>query len=117
MSAGELVSFSWKRERNPGFHRKFFALVTYVKDNSEVFDTKAKATTAVKIAAGHVEWEMSPVTGELVPIPKSISFDAMDQNEFDQFYSDAIDGIVKHVLPHMNRVDLQTALEEVNRFA
>lgn len=117
MEAGELLSFSWKKPRNPQHHKKFMALVTYVKDNSDTFDTKKKALTAVKIAAGHVEWEMSPVTGELVPIPKSISFDSMDQNEFDNFYSDAIDGVVKHILPHLNRVDLQTALDQVNRFA
>lgn len=113
---GQGVSAEVKRERNLAHHRKFFALVSTVAAYSEVFDTTEKALVAIKLAAGHCEFLPDPRTGELVAVPKSISFDAMDEDAFSQFESRAIDGILTHILPAMDRQSLELAQEAVLGF-
>ena len=58
---------------------------------------------AVKLIVGHAEPFIDPVTGELTQLPKSIAYESMGQDEFEQFYNQAIDGIVEHVLTHIDR--------------
>lgn len=116
MGPGEFFTLSWKFARNLAHHRKFMALVTYVAQNSDVYDNKDKALVAIKIAAGHCDFVADPKGGGLVAVPKSISFDRMDQDAFDEFYEAAIRGVINHVLPHMNRVSMETALANVSEF-
>lgn len=116
LEPGEFFTLSWRRERNPAHHRKLMALVTYVAENSDVYDNKAKALDAVKLAAGHCDWIQDPKGGGLVPIPKSISFDNLDQDAFEEFYANAIQGVITHILPHMTRVDMNEALQHVSEF-
>lgn len=113
---GQGVKCKATRKRNLQHHRKFMALVEIVRQNSEVYDTKPKALTAVKLAVGHVEWVANPHTGALVPVPKSIAFDAMDQDAFNLFYDDAVNAVLKHLLPTMNRVSLDSAINMVIGF-
>jgi hypothetical protein len=58
----------------------------------------------------------NPVNGELMALPKSISFAAMDQVEFEAFYDNAVNGVLKYLLPTMNRVSLDEALDRVVQF-
>jgi hypothetical protein len=102
------------RERSVAHHRKFFALVKWVSANHPVYDTTAKALDAVKLAAGHVTWVAHPVTGELTPIPKSICFDQMSQDEFETFYEDAIKSVLEHLAPDVD--DREAFVAEVARF-
>jgi len=115
MEPGEIIRFEWKQPRNLGMHRKFFALVNYVAQNSDVYDTTDKALTAIKIAAGHcdfVPWN----NGDLIAVPKSISFAEMDQAGFEDFYANAINGVLNHILKHMNRTSLDEALNTIAEF-
>ena len=79
------------------------ALLNLVTENSETYNTIPKALIAVKLAAGYFDPAIDPRTGEIVPIPKSISYDAMGQEDFDVFYSAAIDGVLQVILPTMSR--------------
>jgi hypothetical protein len=114
--AGEFFTMSYDYERDSLHHRKFMALVTYVAQNSDVYDNKDKALIAIKIAAGHCDFVHDPRTGQLVAIPKSISFKKMKQGAFEEFYEGAIQAVITHILPHMNRVALDDALDVVSRF-
>lgn len=107
---------SYKQPRNIAHHRKFFSLVQAVVENSEVYDTRDKALDAIKLAAGHVDWIPRPDTGELVPRPKSISFESMDQGVFDEFYENAIRGVLRFIVPKMTRMDLEQAIEMVANY-
>ena len=69
-----------------------------------------------KLAAGHVDWIPRPDTGELVPRPKSISFESMDQGVFDEFYENAIRGVLRFIVPKMTRMDLEQAIEMVANY-
>jgi hypothetical protein len=116
LEPGELMVVSYVEPRNLLHHRKFFALVGYVAENSDTYDNKDKALLAIKIAAGHCDFIPDPVNGGLTAVPRSISFAKMEQGDFDKFYNNALEGICQHVLKHMNKVDLQEALENVARF-
>lgn len=113
---GQPVKAEVKRARNLPHHRKFFGgLVTFVAERHPVFNTREKALDAIKLAVGHVHWMPHPATGELIPIPKSISFDAMEQGEFDEFYTAAVDATLAHLIPDADRDEVDTWVEHVSR--
>jgi hypothetical protein len=116
LKPGAMLKLSYSQPRNLGHHRKFFALVQAVAENSEIYDTTDKALVAVKLAAGHVDFVPHPETGELTAVPKSIAFQNMDQAAFDEFYERAVAGVIAHICPHMTRMDLDEAVEMVGRF-
>lgn len=116
LKPGQMLKLSYSQPRNLGHHKKFFALVQAVAENSEIYDTPDKALIAVKLAAGHADFVPHPQTGELVAVPKSISFAALSQGEFEEFYERAVAGVIAHICPHMTRMDLDEAVEMVGQF-
>ncbi len=113
MKPGTWVRMEWARPRNGQHHRKLFALLQLVAENSETYDTPEKALVAVKLVTGHAEPFIDPATGELMQLPKSIAYDAMDQDEFDRFYELAIDGVLRHILPGMDEATAERLLEMI----
>jgi len=103
MKPGAWLRMEWSSPRNGPHHRKFMALLHLVTENSETYNTIPKALIAVKLAAGYFDPATDPRTGEIVPIPHSISYDAMPQEDFDVFYSAALDGVLQVILPTMSR--------------
>jgi len=116
MEAGECFQLEFSVPRHIAHHKKFWALVSLVAEMSDIYDNRDKAVAAVKIAAGHCDFVPHPNGEELVALPKSISFAAMDQVEFEAFYGNAVNGVLKHLLPAMDRVSLERALELVVQF-
>lgn len=112
--AGDTFVVRVLRERSVQHHRKFFALVNWVAHNHPTYNTTAKALDAVKFATGHVHWEPHPVTGALIPIPKSISFESMEQEQFAVFYEDAIKAVLEHLAPEVE--DHDEFIRQVSEF-
>ena len=75
--------------RNPGHHRKFFSLLKKIVD-AGLFDSVDDALLAIKIACGEVETWISPNTGQVYYIPRSISFERMDQARFKRLWDRAV---------------------------
>ena len=113
MKPGAWLRMEWSTPRNGPHHRKMFALLTLVAENSEVYNTTEKALNAVKLAAAYFDPFIDPRTGEIIPLLKSISYDAMPQEEFDAFYSAAIDGVLQVILPTMDRETADRLLDMV----
>jgi hypothetical protein len=113
MKPGKWLRLEWSSPRNGPHHRKFMALVQLVTENSEVYDTVPKALVAIKLAAGYFDPAVDPRTGEIVPVVQSISYDAMGQEDFDAFYSAALDGVLQVVLPTMNRATADRLLDMI----
>ena len=103
MKPGSWLRMEWSSPRNGLHHRKFMALLSLVAENSEQYNTTEKALNAVKLAAAYYDPFIDPRTGEIVPLVKSISYDAMAQEEFEVFYSAALDGVLQVILPTMSR--------------
>lgn len=102
---GEYIKVEWYVPRNPKHHRKLFALITLITENSEVYDTKERALVAIKMAAGFFDLYVDPVTGSLEKVPHSIAYDEMCQDDFDRFYDAAIHGVVTSIVPQMELTD------------
>ncbi len=113
MKPGTWLRMEWSSPRNGPHHRKFMALLQLVSENSETYDTTAKALIAVKLAAGYFDPAIDPRTGEIVPIPQSISYDAMPQEDFEVFYSAALDGVLQVILPTMTRETADNLLDMI----
>lgn len=103
MQPGAYMRFEWSTPRNGAHHRKLFALLQLIAENSETYNTAEKALVGVKLAAGLFDLMVNPVTGEIVPVPQSISFESMGQEEFETFYSNAVDAVLQHILPQLDR--------------
>lgn len=113
MKPGTWIRMEWSSPRHPKHHRKFFALLQLITENSEVYNTIEKALVAVKLCTGHFDLMADPRTGEIIQIPNSIAFEAMPQEEFDVFYSAAIDAVMQVILPQLDRARADRLLEMV----
>src|SRR5678816_2116707 len=87
---GEVVRAKVSKPRNYEHHKKLFALLNLIAQNSDVYNTVPKALTVLKILTGHVEFIADPRTGELIAEPKSIDYEALDQIEFSEWYEAAV---------------------------
>lgn len=102
IKAGGFVMCEVKKQRNPRFHRKLFALVKLVYDNlpeklAERFENQRQFLDALKIAVG-VTRPVPMANGKIVQVPDSISFEKMDDLEFTEFYNKCVDLICTKIV-------------------
>jgi hypothetical protein len=113
MKPGKWLRFEFSSPRNGRHHRKLMALLQLVAENSETYNTVEKALVAVKLVTGHFDLMADPKTGEIVQVPKSVSYEAMGQEDFDVFYSAAIDGVLQHILPTMDEATANRLMDMI----
>lgn len=113
MKPGNWLRFEWSSPRNGPHHRKFMALVQLVTENSETYQTVEQALVAIKLAAAYFDPHIDPRTGEVIQIPRSIAYEAMGQEDFEQFYNAAIEGILATILPQFDRATADKLLEMI----
>lgn len=117
LGQGEMCEVEIRKPRNIGFHRKFFALLSLVWKQLPVDDypTVEDLLTQVKIVTGHYDKRFIQYEGKQYTIltPKSISFAAMDQAEFEDFYNRVADYIARDVLPGIEAEDLKQEVESL----
>lgn len=108
---GQTVQLTGRRPRNPGHHRKFFALLGVLVDNTEIFANVDDALIAIKAALGRGRWvKVHPKAEREIFIPDSIDFASMSQDDFEPFYEAAVAAIVRWWLPVASN-DLREAVE------
>jgi len=96
---GQTIELKGRRPRNPAHHRKLFALLNILVDNTDHFANVEDALLAVKAATGLGRWmRVEGATRELF-YPDSIAFDAMPQAEFAEFYEKAVAAVIRWWLP------------------
>ena len=109
MKIGEKISFPYneKKQRNLGYHRFYFAMLKAVLQNQEHYKTIDNLHEVVKFRSGYYQ-TIIPLKGEPLIVTKSLSFDKMDKQAFDEFMKEA-----KNVCVELVGDD---ALEEIIRF-
>lgn len=112
LKLGDMVAVDGRKPRTIKHHAKFFTLLKIVQDNSEDFDSVEQVLYAVKAALGRGQWIRPAGARRELFIPESISFGSMDQTEFERFYSDAVNAIVKHFLPGVPAEQLDAIVME-----
>jgi hypothetical protein len=91
------------RSRNPQFHRKSFALIKLGFSNQDTYESMEVYRKVITIKAGYYD-EIPDKNGSPYYIPKSISFEKMNQQTFEQYF-DAVLNVIS--------LQLQTAPEVV----
>lgn len=113
MKPGKWLRVEFSSPRNGRHHRKLMALLQLVAENSETYNTVEKALIAVKLVTGHFDLMADPKTGEIIQVPKSVSYEAMGQEAFEVFYSAAIDGVLQHILPQMDEATAHRLMDMI----
>lgn len=98
---GDELRAELKKPRNPKFHRLVMGALQLVLDNQEGLHTIDQLLTIVKIKLGRVETTIDPSSGKVFYIPESISFDALDESGFHEFWSDLCRLICRDYLPSL----------------
>jgi hypothetical protein len=89
MEPGEIIEIRTHRERLGWYHRKHMALEARVFDAQERFTEFEAFRVWVKIGAGHCDWFPGP-RGGIVPVPRSIRYSKLEQNDMQAFHDAAI---------------------------
>ena len=109
LSMEDIVSVEFRRPRNIGHHRKFFALVNLIYMNQTRYRSPDELLDAIKVLAGH-SFPVRLRNGTEVRVPKSIAFHNMDQVEFDAFWDRVVTVVCEQIIPNLNREDLEREL-------
>lgn len=125
LKLGAAVTASVRRQRNPKFHRKFFALLNLAFDAWEPVGNTYKGEAVAKnfdqfrndvtVLAGHYEMAVT-LKGETRLTAKSISFGSMSQEEFESLYSATVDVILARILKNYTRNDLDNVINQLLGF-
>ena len=99
------------KPRNYKFHKLCFALLQMTFENQEQYHQNQfnLFRKMVAIEAGHVEYVTSP-DGEQLPQAKSLSYDEMDDIEFEQIFPKLMD-VCATVMHNMDKKDLAREVE------
>lgn len=88
-------------------HRRYWKLLSVVCENSEQFESVELLHEYVKLRTGHCSPILIKSTGEIVLVPRSISFTAMDQVQFEDFWQRVVKLVCTEVLPGLSEDELQ----------
>lgn len=113
---GEIVKGTMVRPRNAAFHRKLMKCAAIIAENAP-FKASARQIVAQYQAFAGLGDTFRGKHGTVF-MPKSIAFDAMKQDAFDELYSGFVDWVCEHVIPGLSRFDLEQEVEnDLRRFA
>lgn len=107
--SGELFKCTITRPRNLRFHNKFFAMLGIILKNQDHYKSMDELLGVCKLRIGHVTVVQTPQGEERWP--KSISFAKMDETEFSAFYDQAVDWVLREVIPGLQRQHLDAEVE------
>lgn len=106
---GREVLITIRRARNPRHHRLLFAALRKVVDNTDRWANEETLLDELKLATGLAEIRVNLLTGRPYAIPASISFAAMDQLKFSQWFERATP-----ILAQSIGVENAALMDEVN---
>jgi hypothetical protein len=109
---GELYRADIVKPRSGPHHRLCFSLLSLTFSNQDVYTDARKFRRALAWEVGHVD-EVMLSTGEVVKFPRSLSYDDVDQAEFQILFPKLMT-VCAHLLHDM---DMQELEAEVAKYA
>lgn len=100
------------KPRSYRHHKLIMALLNLTYANQDMYDDFEMFRKAVAVAAGHVD-ELVTVDGEVIKLPKSLSYDALDELEFTKI-AGAMMTVCCRLLKGIGAEELEA---EVSRYA
>lgn len=116
---GEIFHFEVKKlqdQRNWQHLQKYWVMLETVVENQERFRTKEELHEAIKWELGIVETRRT-MQGQFYQVVGSVAMNKMEQEQFNRFYSDAINLIIKYILIGTTEQELNDRVLEVLSFA
>jgi hypothetical protein len=113
---GALLRVKFSVPRNVRQHRLFFALINLVFEHQpepRQFATREALREAITVAAGHFHEVRNVINGKVYTVPNSISFGALDQPAWQEFFEAAKRVIVEKIIPGINNRDLDQAIADM----
>ena len=112
MPYGEVMA-DIKLKRNPGNHKRFFAFVKQTIAMQDVFEDteKERWRRHLLLIAGHVEEHISPKTGDVAFVIKSINWDELDELEFKPIFNSVINAFIKWYGKDLTELQINSILE------
>lgn len=107
ITVGELVTCEVKRPRNGREHRLYWVMCTAVATNHEQLHDAESVHQVLKMLTGCTDKIALKSTGEIVQIPRSISFGKMSADEWDAYFERARQAVCEHLLPGVGMRELQ----------
>ena len=112
---GKDLTVTIARSRSQKHHRFFWALLQKICYNHDVYQRPEQLLLWLKVRLGYVE-EVKFHNDEIWWTAKSISFNAMGQDEFKKFFDICLDVIVSEVIPNLDTQHLIGEVEEMVGF-
>lgn len=106
---GDVLRADIHKPRNPKHHRLVMATVAFLVNNCGIFETVDQALIAIKVGMGYCDPVIDGGTGRTLYIVRSISFDSMSQDAFEQFHADLLRFITARYLKGMTPAQLEEA--------
>ena len=103
----EIISGDFKKSRNYQFHKKYFALINLLWENSPLNLTFDKFRDYSMLNIGRADVYDTP-QGKMA-MAQSISFDNMDQIEFEKIYSETLQFGIEHIGADKEMIEEQLA--------
>lgn len=89
LEPGEMVEIKTHKARSGPFHRRHMVIETAVFQSQEKFEHFEQFRNWLKVGAGFCDWIAGP-KGGVVPVPKSIAFDKLEDDEMRQVHQDMV---------------------------
>ena len=89
LEPGEMVSIRTHKARSGPFHRRHMAIETAVFEAQEKFENFEQFRNWLKVGSGFCDWIAGP-RGAVIPVPKSIAFDKLEDGEMRQVHDDMV---------------------------
>lgn len=117
LEPGEMVDIKTHKARLGWYHRKHMAMEQSVFEAQERFEMFEQFRNWIKVGAGFVDWHPGP-KGGVVPIPKSIAYDKLEQAEMEEFHENVVTFLrqphaIKTLWPKVPPIDRELAIEAV----
>lgn len=96
---------------------KYWVLLQMIIDNQEIYRTKEDLHHDIKWKLDITVVRQNMITGEMLKEVGSVAFDKMNQEQFDRFYSDAINVIAKYVIKGTTPEEIENQALELFRFS
>ena len=109
---GDVVTINVKKERNGKHHRLVFEMLNFVFANQCRFDSLEALRWFLTLQTSFVSEHIDAATGEVIRIPRSWSYEAMDEVEFSALHSELPDAIIKNFYPTEDQNWLKRSINE-----
>lgn len=127
MQQGEIAWFKPLRVRVPKELRRYWALMTICADNCErikmpyggvmLIQSKDDVSDAVKLCTGHCTTIFDMDGKPVYQIPKSISFENMEQSGWEAYWPKVIDVVMQRIMPGVSHESIELELLKCMKLA